>query len=291
MTWPSDTKQYQQQQQGGPCGDGDGGGGGSCDLGAYDGLSCEVDGVAAEAEYLKKYKDKILARRTQFDTARSDYQKMLTAVKDQLTELKAFFADPDNLFCQVDAADRKCLRDAWATVRKELEACGGSTGGCCVSEEDAKFEFELGENPTVAEIQALIVRFDAQVTRVEACFDTLIGEPGALRARVDKLLALMKQIKDDKDLRHGFALMLWGQDQLVVVHGGFAGASTFEECLCTALNASLDGRRTLAHLANLQAVSSCKDAARTKRCTWLREQVVDEIVNRCQRAAAATAAT
>ena len=160
-----------------------------------------------------------------------------------------------------------------------------------MSEEDATFEFELGENPTVAEIQALIVRFDAQVTRVEACFDKLFGEPAALKARVDKLVALMKQIKDDKDLRHGYALMLWGKDQLDAVYGGFANASAFEECLCTALNASLEGRRTLAHLANLQAVSSCKDLASTKRCTWLREHVVEEIVNRCQRATAAEAAT
>jgi hypothetical protein len=276
--WPSDTKQT--PTQGNDC---DGGTeNGDCDLAAYDDLSCTVDGISAEAEYLKKYKDKIIERRSKFDTTRTTYQQMLATVEPSITALRKFLADPDAALCQVDADDRRCLKDAWESVKQELEACGSDEGGCCVSAADRTFDARLDDTPTVPEIQALIARYEDQVGRVEACFDRLATEPAELKKRVDALEALVKQIKENKDLRQAYAQMLWAGYGLTTVYGGFANAASFENCLCIALNASLEGRRKLAWLSGQLAVLTCKAKARTTRCTWLRAHVVEEIVNRCR---------
>ena len=46
-----------------------------CDVSGFDDVNCEVEGITAESEYMKQYKDKLAARRKAFDTARTAYDK------------------------------------------------------------------------------------------------------------------------------------------------------------------------------------------------------------------------
>jgi hypothetical protein len=272
--WPSSTKQTD-------CG-GDNGGSGGCDLKEFDDLSCTVVGNAAQAEYMKKYQPKLTERRARFETARTQYQQMRTTVAPTIKAIADIVGDPDKSLCQVPSDERDCLREAWYVVKAKLEDCGTS-GGCCVPEPDTAFSSSLDETPTVPEVQAAIAAFDAQVTRVEKCFDTLISEPANLKKRVDELDSFVKAAQKNTDHAQAYAQMLWAKYRLDTIYWGFENSAAFEDCLCTALNASLAGRQALAALTGLAAELACQEEGKNERCTSLRAHVVDEIMSICRR--------
>lgn len=261
-----------------------------CDVSGFDDVNCEVEGITAESEYLKQYKEKLAGRRKAFDTARTAYDKArhdvatdLAAITHQLKRLR------EQLECQVDEEKRRCLTDAWHEVREQLERCGGEQG-CCVTDEQCDFGYELGEHPKAPQIRALIEDFDRRVVAAEWCFDeVLVKEPDELVKRVADLKAFVEaiaaEVADQKttDYSHAFAELLWAEYRRHKVWLGFDEHSEYADCLCLALNCSLNGRRALAKLTGVVATLDCKDKGIRDRCDWLKGHVVDEILAACRR--------
>jgi hypothetical protein len=261
-----------------------------CDLSDFDSVNCQVEGIAAEAEYMQKYQEDLKRRRTQFDTVRTAYDTArlevaadLAQISEQLKKLR------DQLECQLDEKKRMCLKDAWGEVAEQLEKCGGEQG-CCVTEDQCKFEWQFVKKPTAPEVRALIEDFERRVAAAENCFDNVLAkEPEELKKRVADLKALVAAIgataADPKttDYSRAFAELLWAEHRRRKIWLGFDDPNDFADCLCLALNCSLRGRRALAKLNGILKTLDCEDKGMADRCAWLKAHVVDEILAACRR--------
>jgi hypothetical protein len=261
-----------------------------CDLTDFDSMNCQVEGIAAEAEYMKKYQEDLKRRRTQFDTVRTAYDAARNAVAEDLAliteQLKKL---RDQLECQLDEKKRTCLTDAWREVAGQLEKCGGEQG-CCVTEEQCNFEWQFVKKPTAPEVRALIEDFERRVTAAEKCFDDVLAkEPDELKKRVTALkefvAAIATAAADTKttDYSRAFAELLWAEHRRRRIWLGFDNPNDFADCLCLALNCSLKGRRALAKLYGELKKLDCEDEKQKDRCTWLKANVVEEILAACRR--------
>jgi hypothetical protein len=261
-----------------------------CDLSDFDSVNCQVEGIAAEAEYMKKYQDDLKRRRTQFDALRTAYDAArqevatdLAQITEQLRKLR------DQLDCQLDEKKRTCLVDAWAEVAAQLDKCGGEQG-CCVTEDQCKFVWQFVKKPTAPEVRALIEDFERRVTAAEKCFDDVLAkEPDDVKKRVADLKAFIEAIgataADTKtiDYSRAYAELLWAEHRRKKIWLGFDNPNDFADCLCLALNCSLKGRRELAKLNGILKTLDCEDKGNEDRCAWLKAHVVDEILAACRR--------
>jgi hypothetical protein len=291
-TWSSTTQQEEHGDKDKPYAD--------CDLKGFDDLNCKVAGIAAEADYMKKYQDKLTERRAKFDAARSAYEQARTAVAADVTAIgEQIERIGSQLECQVNEKDSKCLKEAWEEVRKQLDRCGGDRG-CCVTPKDCNFDTpyasdeddsgEEADDKKAAQIQVTIAEFEKRVTKAEKCFDdVMIKEPDALKGRVKDLKDFVEQIgnvsSDPKkgDYARAYAQLLWARQRLSDLWRGFANANDYSDCLCLALNCSLVGRRTLSKLTGTLTALNCRSDREAARCTWLKTHVVDEIIAICRR--------
>jgi hypothetical protein len=261
-----------------------------CDLGDFDSVNCEVEGIAAEAEYMKQYQEDLKRRRTQFDAVRTAYDAARQAVAADLKQISEQLKKlREQLECQLDEKTRTCLVDAWREVAEQLEKCGGEQG-CCVTEEQCTFEWQFVKKPTAPEIRALIEDFERRVTAAEKCFDDVLAkEPEELKKRVAELKTFVAAIgataadTNTTDYSRAFAELLWAEHRRRKIWLGFDDPNDFADCLCLALNCSLKGRRALAKLYGILKTLDCEDKGKETRCTWLKAHVVDEILAACRR--------
>lgn len=258
-----------------------------CDLSGFDSVNCEIEGITAESDYMKLHKEKFATRRKQFDSARTAYDKArgevaadLAQISQQLSRLR------DQLECHLDEQTRQCLTEAWQDVAEQLRNCGGEQG-CCVTEEQCRFEYDLGQEPKAPDIRALLEDFERRVVAAEGCFDkVLAAEPEELKKRIANLKTYIAAIAADPktvDYSRAFAELLWAEHRRDKVWLGFDDVNEYAECLCLALTCSLEGRRAIAKLTGVLATLNCKDQGVTDRCTWLRDHVVEEILAGCRR--------
>jgi hypothetical protein len=262
----------------------------TCDLSDFDENSCDVEGMDAEAEYMKKLSEKLKTRRTQYDTVRAAYA---TARQDVAADLKQIEQQlkriKEQLVCQLGEDERECLTEAWHTVRDRLEDCGHA-GGCCVDEHDCTFEWTPAVPPSAPQIMATIEDFDGRVARAEACFDDVLAkEPDNLKKRVAELKTDVAQLATDTgategaDYRRLYARYLWAKHRFHGIWLGFDTVTAFVDCLCLALNCSLQGRRAIARLTGALATLNCVERQRKARCDALVKNVWQEIVAECDR--------
>jgi hypothetical protein len=248
----------------------------TCDTGAIDDLQCEASGVKAESDALAAVAKALADRRTAFETARSEYTKAREAANQAVKDLNRRVDDllDDTRCLPLNKDEFDCIDKAFGQVLDCLRDCRGETG-CCV-DEGCGF---ADQTWTVGQMDDLRVR----VEKVEKCFDeVLVKEPAALTARVEALTkqvdelaeALKADPREEVNRLYARAKRLrWLLDD---VWGGFADVNEFQNCLCRGLTCSLKGRGWLAQLAGKKAYQDCQDASKQRRCTWLRDNMVDE---------------
>jgi hypothetical protein len=273
-----------------------------CDLSDFDDVGCEVEGIAAEADYMKQHQDKLKQRRAQFDTARSAYDKSRGDVATDLWQIDEHLKRlREQLTCQLQKEQIQCLTDAWGKVAEQLYTCGAAQG-CCVTEEQCRFEWSFDENPTAGAIGGLLEDFRRRVEAAETCFDTvLVKEPANLKIRVAELKTFAGGIggsaatgtaasgatpsPTSPDYMRAFAQLLWAEYRRENIWLGFETAEEYTDCLCRALTCSLKGRQALARLTSMLAIIDCQAKRLSERCTWLRGNVVEQILADCRRMA------
>ena len=247
----------------------------TCDTRGIDDLQCEAMGVKAESDALAAVATALAARRAAFETARGAYTQARDAATQSVKELNRKADDLlDDTRCLLNRDEVECIDKAFGQVLDCLEECPDEQG-CCV-DEGCGFEDQTW---TVGQMDDLRVR----VERVEKCFDdVLVAEPAALTARVAALQALVDELvealKADprEDASRLYARAKRARWLLDRIWGRFTDVNEFQNCLCCGLTCSLRGRQWLAQLAGKKAYQDCQDASRTRRCQWLRDNLVDE---------------
>lgn len=247
----------------------------TCDTRGMDDLQCEAAGVKAESDELAAVATALAKRRTAFETARSAYTRARDLANVSVDKLAD---DVESLLrdtrCLLNRDVQACIDQAFSQVLECLDDCA-TTGGCCVDEGCG-----FGDQSwTVGQMDDLRV----QVEKVEKCFDeVLVAEPAGMTARVAAVQALVDQLnvalaaKPREDPSRLYARAKHVEWKLASVWESFADANEFQNCLCRGLTCSLRGRQWLAQLAGKKAYQECQEASRLRRCTWLRDNIVDE---------------
>ncbi|MCY4725957.1 hypothetical protein NYO98_06680 [Nocardioides sp. STR2] len=247
----------------------------TCDTRGIDDLQCEASGVKAESDALAAVAEALAKRRTDFETARSAYTQSRDAASQAVKDLNRRVDDLlDDTRCLLNKDDVACIDEAFGQVLDCLEDCDDEAG-CCI-DEGCGFE---GETWSVGQIEDL----RAQVVKVEKCFDeVLVKEPANLTDRVTKVTGLVDKLAEDlkadprEDANRLYARAKHARWVLDAIWGRFADVNEFQNCLCCGLTCSLRGRQWLALLEGKKAYQECQEKSRLRRCTWLRENVVDE---------------
>ena len=246
-----------------------------CDTSGIDDLQCEATGIKAESDALAAVAEDQAKRRIAFETARAAYTKARDAASQQVKDLNRTVDDLlDDTRCLLNRDDVTCIDQAFNQVLDCLESCTDEPG-CCVGE-GCGFEDRTW---TVSQMDDLRI----QVERVERCFDeVLVKEPAALGLRVtgvqEMVDELAKDLKADprEDANRLYARAKQASWVLDGIWGRFANVNEFQNCLCCGLTCSLRGRQWLALLAGKKAYQECQEGSRTRRCQWLRDNMVDE---------------
>ena len=247
-----------------------------CDTGAIDELRCEAAGKLAEAAEITASAAALDARQKAFETIRKTYSTARDAAALAVDALDARLKTlTPKLRCELHKDRADCVDRAFDEVIACVEECTGGTG--CGIAEDCGF---TGETWTAGQIDEL----RARVEKVEKYFDdVLLKEPDALTARV----AAVQKLVDDLDAAKKagtetderlYARAKEARWWLDGVWGAFADVNEFRDCLCRGINCSLQGRKLLSELVGDKAFQDCQAASRLARCTWLRNNIVDETI-------------
>ena len=246
-----------------------------CDTSGIDDLQCEATGIKAESDALAAVAEDQAKRRTAFETARAAYTTARDEASQPVKDLNRTVDDLlDDTRCLLNRDDVECIDQAFSQVLDCLESCSDEQG-CCVAE-GCGFEDRTW---TVGQMDDLRI----QVERVERCFDeVLVKEPAALKLRVTVAQGLVDELAKDlkadprEDANRLYARAKRASWALDGIWGRFANVNEFQNCLCSGLTCSLRGRQWLALLAGKKAYEECQEASRTRRCQWLRDNMVDE---------------
>jgi hypothetical protein len=255
-----------------------------CDPARIDELKCKAAGVAAEAAYNAQYQDAVAAAQVKFTEVRDSYRQarsdVVLVVQDMRHLIRRVIERIKCLIKQERVVE--CLDDAWDDVREQLTECW--TGGCCVREDQCVFDTDCEGMPE-AHLKHRIAEYMEHAAKAKQCFDSLTGEPAALRQRVDERKAALDAIQvtlagdpATTDLKRVYATALVERYKLSNVWNGFRETRDFVNCLCRALTCWTEGSVAIAALNNRLAVLECYEQARKDHCTSIQTHPVDEIL-------------
>jgi hypothetical protein len=247
----------------------------TCNTKGMDDLQCEAKAVKAESDALAQVAEALATRRTAFETARGEYTK---ARDEAAKTVKNLDRKIDDLLkdtrCLLNSDEAKCVDQAFAQVLDCLEDCPGEQG-CCI-DDGCGFEKQTWTTGQIDDLRR-------RVEKVEKCFDeVLVKEPADLKKRVEAVQKLVDDLTEAlkatprEDANRLYARAKEAKWALASIWGRFKDVNEFQECLCCGLTCSLRGRQWLAVLAGKQAYEQCQEDSQTKRCKWLRKNIVDE---------------
>jgi hypothetical protein len=249
----------------------------TCDTRAIDDLQCEAEAVKAESDEMTAVAGALATRRTAFETARGAYTKArdeaAKTVKDLNRKVDDLLGDAR---CSLNKDDVACLDKAFEQVMDCLEECPSERGFC--TEDGCGFEKETWSVGQIDDLRA-------RVEKVEKFFDeVLVKEPTTVKDRVTAVQALVDDLTDAMkadnrdDASRLYARAKEARWALDGVWGQFSDVNDYQDCLCCGLTCSLLGRQWLAQLAGKRQYEACQEASLTKRCAWLRKNMVDEML-------------
>lgn len=254
------------------------------DLEELDRLHCRAVGDQKRYEYESSaaVEPAMRTREDQYKTSQTAYlnarQTAQQQVKDARTEIAKLI---DQLRCMI-GGDQAKLDQAWHEVRLRLQRCTG-TPHSCLSDEDCYFQTDVDEVPT-AQLRARQQDYDQRVTRAEALFDALIGEPTALAARVSTLQSEVTALVTETDSTTADHRLTYAKALVANFHAtdeqiwlGFPIVNLYDDCLRKCLRCSIVGRRALTVIIGELAIRDCFQAKDKARCDWLVGHLAEEI--------------
>lgn len=285
------------ESTGQPCGD--------CKPHLIDCLKCKTQGIAAQAAYNTATQPDLDAAQTAYTATRKDYRAkradVTLQVQDMRHQIKHLVERIRCLIQQEHVVD--CLDDAWCDIARELDACSEPVG-CCADGLECDFdvsgdEWDCDPDATHAEcvsdaeytaLVAKITAYQDHVDKAKACFNSLVGEPAALVARVaavkaevDAINAALTADPATTDLKKVYAQALVARRHIRLIWNGFDQSKDFVACLCRALTCWSTGSAAVSLLTGKRAFEDCKRAAAAAQCDELKTNTVDEILARYEK--------
>lgn len=254
-----------------------------CEPGVDD-LTCVAAGDKAKAAYHETFAADLAKAKTDYETTRKAYRieqhdaaPIVQGLENEIRHLV------ERIKCQIEQKRVwKCLDDAFCEVRDELKCCP-SPDLCC--EEPCEFPLEDIETKTVAELAVLIEEYQKRTNAAKTCFNDLLGEPAALKDRVqkakDEVGSLTTELGGDAatlDLKRLYARALVVQWKIKKIWGAFGHVQKFVDCLCQALTCWTKGCQAVYHLSGAKAIAECKEKAKQDRCDKLRNETVEQVL-------------
>lgn len=248
-----------------------------------DEMKCHAQGIAAQAAYNSTSQPELETARTQYDTTRKAYRKARSdaalEVQDLRHQIKLLIERIRCLIKQHRVVE--CIDEAYEKICHQLDECGTS-GGCCA---DPDCDFDKHCPDDYRELQHRIAEYEHHLTKDKDCFNSLVGEPAALTARVaaykaevDAVSAALQADPATTDLKQVYASALVAQRHLKHVWYGFPETKDFIDCLCRALTCWTKAADAISALTGCKAVKDCHRDAHDKRCQNLADHTVDEIL-------------
>jgi hypothetical protein len=254
-----------------------------CDPDLIDELKCHAQGIAAQAAYNATSQPDLETARTQYDTTRKAYREARSGVVLEVQDLRHNIKHLiERIRCLIKQRRVvECLDEAYEKICRQLDECG-TPGGCC-ADRDCDFDKDCPED--YRELVRRIADYEAHLEKDKACFNSLVGEPAALTARVaaykaevDAVIAALQADPAATDLKQVYASALVAQRHLKFVWYGFPETKDFIDCLCRALTCWTKAADAISVLTGCQAIKDCHRDARAKHCQELADNTVDEIL-------------
>ena len=254
-----------------------------CDPGLIDELKCEAQGIAARAAYNAEIQPDLETARGQYDTTRKAYREARSGAALQVQDLRHQIKHLiERIRCLIKQERVvECIDEAYEIICAQLEECG-TAGGCC-ADPDCDFDKTCPEE--YRELVRRIADYEAHLDKDKACFNSLVGEPAALTARVaayktdvDNVSAALQADPATTDLKRVYASALVAQKHLRAVWNGFPETRDFIDCLCRALTCWTKAADAVSVLMGIKAVKDCHRDARAAHCEKLADSTVDEIL-------------
>lgn len=254
-----------------------------CEPGVDD-LKCVAAGDRAKAAYHDTFEKDLTQAKIDYETTRKAYRTeqhdgaaIVQGLENEIRHLV------ERIKCQIEQKRVwRCLDDAFCAVRDELKCCP-TAGLCC--EDPCEFPLKDIENKTLAELAALIERYQERTDAAKKCFTDLLGEPAALKARVEAAKAEVASVTTALggdpatiDLKRLYARALVVQWQIEIVWGPFGQVQKFVDCLCQALTCWTQGGHAVYQLTGARAVAECKEQTKKDRCDTLRTETVEQVL-------------
>jgi hypothetical protein len=254
-----------------------------CDPDLIDELKCHAQGIAAQAAYNATIQPDLETARTQYDTTRKAYREARNGVALEVQDLRHQIKHLiERIRCLIKQRRVvECLDEAYEKICRQLDECP-RPGGCCAGP-DCDFDKSCPED--YRELVRRIADYEDHLDKDKACFNSLVGEPAALTARVaaykadvDAVSAALQADPATTDLKQVYASALVAQRHLKLVWYGFAETRDFIDCLCRALTCWTKAADAVSVLKGGQAIKDCHRDAHAKHCQDLADHTVDEIL-------------
>jgi hypothetical protein len=254
-----------------------------CDPDLIDALTCEAEGIAAQAAYNAGSQPELRKAAADHATARSAYRAARTAAMPEVQDLRHRVEQlVERIRCLIKNDETvRCLDRAYRRICRQLDKCG-TTGGCC-SAENCNVDKTCPDD--YDELVSRIEEYKGRLQREKDCFTMLIAEPAALTVRVAAVKTEIDAITVDlgKDPATGgleklYVSGLVARRHLDEVWNGFDRTKDFLDCLCRALTCWTKTSDAVSVLTGCKAVKDCQEKARRKHCEDLATKTVEEVL-------------
>jgi hypothetical protein len=254
-----------------------------CEPGVDD-LRCVAAGDKAKAAYHDTFEAALTQAKVDYEATRKAYraeQHDATSAVEKLEHDSC--RQVERIKCKIEQRRIwKCLDDAFCAVLDELKCCPHPDSGC---DEPCDYPLDDIEQKTVAELSVLIKTYQDRTDAAQQSFTALLGEPAALKARVEarrtEVDAITTDLENDKvpvDLKRLYARALVAQWQIKQVWGPFGHTQRFVDCLCQTLTCWTKGCEAVYKLTGALAVAQCQEQAKLDRCEKLRTETVEQVL-------------
>lgn len=257
---------------------------------------CTTEAIAKQAEYNAQTQPDINTAHGTYNDTRKDYRTRRSDVTLQVQDMRHQIKHlVERIRCLIQQEQVvECLDRAWCEIAKKLDRCAatapdlacdfdvsGDGWGCDPDADEVTYLDDDG----YAELVAKITRYQDQVDKGKARFAGLAGEPAALvqrvadaKAEVDAINAGLTADPATTDLKRVYAQALVARRHIRLIWNGFEQGADFTESLGGALNCWSTGTRAVSVLTGRRAFEDCMRQERTKQCTELQTNTVEEIL-------------
>lgn len=260
-----------------------------CDPRHFATRGCRARGVEVQAEYLASQKTDLEAAKTNYALTRKAYREQRQSVALEVQDLRHQIRHlVDRVRCMIQQ-DRvvECMDRAYDKISEQLDECAPA-GTCCPDDDDCQFDADPPDD--YDELVRRIAAYELHLARDKECFDDLVGEPAALKDRVERAKSDVHDVaealtKDPStiDLKIWYANALVAKRRLRDIWHGFPETQDFIACLCRVYDCILDAVDAIAILTGARGVEDCHRDARAAHCADLEAKTSDAIMMEYER--------